>query len=193
MQKRLLRIGVALAIVAAIAIPIMRMAQNKALVANESGQKIRTLIVAAPGMAPATFRDIAPGSTRTFRFFSRDEGGIALRATLADGTVLAGEDGYVTKYVRPCTMEFVIPATGRVLFDGHPASWPGQPSGKEQSGLDSFFTITPPSSTLQSSGDHPEDALSIQNPIAAPLHPSTIIANPTTTFRAPPSSPPPQQ
>ena len=128
MQKRLLRIGVALAIVAAIAILIMRMAQNKVLVANESGQEIRTLIVAAPGMAPATFRDIAPGSTRTFRFFSRDEGGIALRATLADGTVLAGEDGYVTKYMRSGPMKFAIPATGRVLFDGHPAYWPGQPS-----------------------------------------------------------------
>ena len=115
MQKRLLRIGVAVAIVAALAILFMRMAQNKVLVANGSGQEIRTLVVAAPGMAPATFRDIAPGSTRTFRFFSRGEGGIAMRATLADGTVLAGKDGYVTQYVLPCTMEFAILATGRVL------------------------------------------------------------------------------
>ena len=128
MQKRLLRIVVATAIVAAIAVLVMRMAQNKVLVTNESGQEIRTLTVAAPGMAPATFRDIAPGSTRTFRFFSRGEGGIALRATLADGTVLAGKDGYVTTYVAPCTMKFAIPATGRVLFNGHLASWPGEPN-----------------------------------------------------------------
>ena len=125
MQKRLLKIGVALAIAAGLAILIMRMAQNKVLVANESGQEIRTLIVAAPGMATATFRDIAPGSTRTFRFFSRGEGGIVLRATLADGTVLAGEDGYVTKRMSSGTMKFAIPATGRVLFNGHPTGWPG--------------------------------------------------------------------
>lgn len=128
MQKRLLRIGVAVATVAAVAFLIMRMAQNKVLVANESGQEVRTLIVAAPGVAPATFHNIPPGSTRTFRFLSKGEGGISLHATLADGTVLTGEDGYVTRHLYTGTMRFAIPATGRILFNGHPAYWPGGPT-----------------------------------------------------------------
>ena len=49
-------------------------------------------------------------------------------------------------------------------------------------GLDSLFTITPYPATPPPSGNHPEDALSIQGPTPPPLPPATLIAKRTTMF-----------
>ena len=125
MRKRYLRIGVVAAILVGVALLVVRLAQ-KVVVANESGKQIQSLVITVAGSPPVTFRNIAPGSTRTLRFFTEGEGGIAVRATLADGTVVAGEDGYVTKHVYAETKKFAIPANGRVLYEGHPADKPAR-------------------------------------------------------------------
>jgi hypothetical protein len=95
---------------------VKRAIENHVVIINDSGQEIAWVSVEVCGQS-FDFHDIPDGGVKSPTFRATGDSGFIVTGSLADGTVFARDDGYVTSAMHGVWAMFTIQDGGRIVFN----------------------------------------------------------------------------